>query len=214
MNHCVVYLHLCKLGLGEGNLDGETGRRRCAQSRTTIIILARHGKTWNKNNKSHSLFTSRLISFLLSFILSYPFSSVAYLLPSFLGCLFANMVCVLPSFIPSFLHSSSFHRFDSLINFDHPPLPAMRGSQTTMDTARQHPLPRAPPGCSRACAWPAKWSNNTHGIGWICRTPMANRSWGSVETWNERNVGGCGVLLDLKLWCLMRSKTSEQNVKL
>ena len=103
-----------------------------------------------KQNDNNSLFTSRLISFLLSFILSYPFSSVAYLLPSFLGCLFANMVCVLPSFIPSFLHSSSFHRFDSLINFDHPPLPAMRGSQTTMDTARQHPLPRAPPGCSGA----------------------------------------------------------------
>ena len=53
--------------------------------------------------------SSRLMSF-LSFILSYPFSSVASFLPSFLGCLFPNMVCVLPSFIssflPSFLHSS------------------------------------------------------------------------------------------------------------
>ena len=46
--------------------------------------------------------SSRLMSF-LSFILSYPFSSVASCLPSFLGCLFPNMVCVLPSFISSFL---------------------------------------------------------------------------------------------------------------
>ena len=46
--------------------------------------------------------SSRLMSF-LSFILSYPFSSVASFLPSFLGCLFPTMVCVLPSFISSFL---------------------------------------------------------------------------------------------------------------
>ena len=155
-----------------------------------------------KQKKEITFFvSSRLMSF-LSFILSYPFSSVASFLPSFLPCcLFPNMVCVLPSFLPSFLHSflhffippsSSFHLFDSLVNFDQP-LPAMRGSQTTMDTVHQHPLPRAPPGCSRACGWQAKWSNGTHGAGWISRTPMANRSWGSVETWNERNVGGFGV---------------------
>ena len=56
-----------------------------------------------KQKKEITFFvSSRLMSF-LSFILSYPFSSVASFLPSFLGCLFPNMVCVLPSFISSFL---------------------------------------------------------------------------------------------------------------
>ena len=147
----------------------------------------------------------------LSFILSYPFSSVASFLPSFLGCLFPNMVCVLPSFISSFLLPLlliCLILWWTLIN----PLPAMRGSQTTMDTVRQHPLPRAPPGCSRACGWQAKWSNGTHGGGWISRAPMANRSWGSVETWNERNVGGFGGSSDLKLWCLKKC-ARKQHVK-
>ena len=43
--YCVMYLHLCKLGLEGGILDGGTGRRRCAQSRTTITILTCNGKT-------------------------------------------------------------------------------------------------------------------------------------------------------------------------
>ena len=46
--------------------------------------------------------SSRLMSF-LSFILSYPFSSVASFLPSFLGCLFLIWFV---SFLPAFLHSS------------------------------------------------------------------------------------------------------------
>ena len=169
-------------------------------------------------DKSHSLFL--LVS--CPCFLSFPTLS-PLLLPSFPPSLVAFFliwfVSFLPSFLPSFLHSflhffippsSSFHLFDSLVNFDQP-LPAMRGSQTTMDTVRQHLLPRAPPGCSRACAWQAKWSSDTHGGGWISRTPMANRSWGSVETWNERNVGGFGVSLDLKLWCLKKC-ARKQNV--
>ena len=49
--------------------------------------------------------SSRLMSF-LSFILSYPFSSVASFLPSLLPCcLFPNMFCVLHFFIPSFISS-------------------------------------------------------------------------------------------------------------
>ena len=43
--YCVMYLHLCKLGLEGGILDGGTGRRCCAQSRTTITILTCSGKT-------------------------------------------------------------------------------------------------------------------------------------------------------------------------
>ena len=138
-----------------------------------------------------SFLPSSLPSFLPSFISSF--------LPSFLH---------LPSFIPSFISSflPSFSSFllrllficlilwSTLIN---PYLPCV-AHQTTMDTVRQHLLPRAPPGCSRACAWQAKWSSDTHGVGWISRTPMANRSWGSVETWNERNVGGFGGSSDLQ----------------
>ena len=43
-NKMNTILHLCKLGLEGGILDGGTGRRR-AQSRTTIIILTCNGKT-------------------------------------------------------------------------------------------------------------------------------------------------------------------------
>ena len=63
----------------------------------------------------------------LSYILSYPFSSVASFLPSFLVAFFLIwFVSFLPSFLHSFLHffippSSSFHLFDSLMNFDQPP---------------------------------------------------------------------------------------------
>ena len=63
----------------------------------------------------------------LSFILSYPFSSVSSFLPSFLVAFFLIwFVSFLPSFLHSFLHffippSSSFHLLDSLMNFDQPP---------------------------------------------------------------------------------------------
>ena len=90
------------------------------------------------------------------------------------------MSCLFCFLLFSFVSRLSF-------NFDHP-LPAMHGSQTTMDTVHQHPLPWAPPGCSKAYAWPAKWSNDRRGAGWISRPPTAHRSWGSLETWEtERN---------------------------
>ena len=107
-------------------------------------------------DKSHSLF---LLVSCPSFLSFFPTLS-PLLLPSFPPSLVAFSLIWFVSFLPSFLHffippSSSFHLFDSLMNFDQPP-PAMRGSQTTMDTVRQHLLPLAPPGCSRACAWQAK----------------------------------------------------------
>ena len=130
------------------------------------------------------------------------------------------MSCLFCCLLFSFVSRLSF-------NFDHP-LPAMYGSQTTMDTVHQHPLPWAPPGCSKAYAWPAKWSNDRRGAGWISRPPTAHRSWGSLETWETERNGinamksrrklekGCKIFnepwwlwcLDLKLW---RQKTCAQK---
>ena len=145
--------------------------------------------------------SSRLMSF-LSFILSYPFSSVASFLPSFLGCLFPNMVCVLPSFISSFLLPLLVIYLILWWTLINPPYLPCVAHKPPWILCIKHPLPLAPPGCSRACAWQAKWSSDTHGGGWISRTPIANRSWGSVETWNERNV-----MERWRLWRLVGSQT-------
>ena len=137
-----------------------------------------------KQKQQITFFVSSCLMSFLSYILSYPFSSVASFLPSLLPCcLFPNMVCVLPSFIysfiPSFLHSSSLFFWFAWF-FDE--------------------LWSTPPTCHA-------WLTNHHGY-------CASASVATSSTRLQQSLRVAGEMIQWHAWCRLNFSNSNGKPKL